>query len=150
MNPTTIKRGLSLAGSLAILMLGTVLTGCTTAENGALVGGGVGAGTGAIIGSTVGHSGTGALLGLGIGALTGALFGDAVDHSYQAGYYNGRRDEAGPPPRESAEAPAVPYNDAPAMEMAPPPPPPPPRVIVRRYYYAPPPPVVVERHYYAY
>ena len=92
MNRRLPRKCLKLSGILLIFLLGLTLTGCTMAQQGALVGGGIGAGTGALIGHAVGHSGPGALIGGAIGALSGALIGDAVEHD--RAYY----DDDYPPP----------------------------------------------------
>lgn len=65
-----------------LLLLGVLYleTGCTSTQQGALIGSAVGAGSGAIIGHQYGHSGRGALIGAGVGALTGALVGDFLEH----------------------------------------------------------------------
>ncbi len=75
-----MKRIISILLVLAVFTGIIVISGCTTTQKGALVGGAVGAGSGAIIGHQAGDSGRGALIGAGIGALTGALVGDFVDN----------------------------------------------------------------------
>jgi len=54
------------------LLLAAVVMGCTTTQQGTVLGGGIGAGTGAIIGHQSGDAGEGALIGGAIGAITGA------------------------------------------------------------------------------
>ena len=71
---------LSVIGICLIALL-CLSTGCTTVQQGAVVGGGLGAGTGAIWAHNVGKldSMEGALVGLAAGGLAGALVGDLLD-----------------------------------------------------------------------
>src|SRR6056297_161987 len=61
---------LSIAGAPAIM------TGCSTAGEGAVSGAGIGALTGLVFGSMVGDAGEGAVLGTAAGAVVGGVIGD--------------------------------------------------------------------------
>lgn len=63
---------------LLMLLLVTV-SGCTTTEKGAVVGGLGGAGLGAIIGNQSGHLAGGAAIGGVAGAVAGALIGNQME-----------------------------------------------------------------------
>jgi len=65
------------------LLLAAVVMGCTTTQQGTVLGGGIGAGTGAIIGHQSGDAGEGALIGGAIGAITGAIVGHEIDKNRQ-------------------------------------------------------------------
>jgi hypothetical protein len=73
-----------------VLVLAAGVMGCTTTQEGTVVGGGIGAGAGAIIGNQTGDAGEGALIGGALGALSGAIIGHEIDKSKQP-----------PPPRQS-------------------------------------------------
>lgn len=65
--------------SLIVLALALlVVSGCTSTQKGAGLGGLIGAGTGAIIGHQSGHTKEGALIGAAAGAAGGALIGDQM------------------------------------------------------------------------
>jgi uncharacterized protein YcfJ len=68
--------------TVAVLILGVLLIGCseplTTREKGAAIGTVGGAGLGAIIGSATGNAGAGAGIGAAVGLLGGALIGDQM------------------------------------------------------------------------
>ncbi len=63
---------------LAVLIGSLFVYGCTTTQQGGVVGGGIGAGTGAIIGHQSGHTAEGALIGAAVGGLTGAIVGNQM------------------------------------------------------------------------
>lgn len=67
-------------GTLAALVLGTVvlagMSGCSNTGTGALTGAGIGAGAGAIIGSITGSAGKGAVIGAVTGAVAGGVIGN--------------------------------------------------------------------------
>lgn len=75
---------------LGALMMGTLLTGCTTTQShdGAVLGGILGGTAGAIIGNQSGDAGEGALIGAGLGAISGAIIGESqARNSYTAHEY---------------------------------------------------------------
>jgi len=67
---------------LIILLLVTVIVGCTGTQKGAGMGTLIGAGAGAIIGHQSGHTAEGALIGGAAGAAGGALIGDSMDTKF--------------------------------------------------------------------
>ena len=75
-----MKLGMASAAWVSLVIIGVLITGCTSTQQGAVIGSAVGAGTGAIIGHQSDHRTEGALIGAGIGAITGALVGDFVDN----------------------------------------------------------------------
>jgi YMGG-like Gly-zipper len=72
---------LTFATFAAVMALG--VAGCTSTQQGAVIGGGVGAVAGQLIGGDTAST----LIGAGAGALAGALIGDAVG---RPGYYRCR------------------------------------------------------------
>jgi len=67
---------------LSTLALGAALSGCTTTQKGAALGGLGGAALGGIIGHQSGHGVEGALIGAGAGAVGGALVGEQMDKKF--------------------------------------------------------------------
>lgn len=69
------------AACLALSIAGTpaLMTGCSTAGEGAVSGAGIGALTGLVFGSMVGDAGEGAVLGAASGAVIGGVIGDQND-----------------------------------------------------------------------
>ena len=66
-----------------LILAGLVFVyGCTTTQQGGVIGAGVGAGTGAIIGHQSGHTAEGALIGAAVGGLAGAVVGDMAGTQY--------------------------------------------------------------------
>lgn len=65
----------------SILVL-LIVSGCTTTQKGAAVGGGTGAVLGGVIGHQSGHGTEGALIGAGLGAAAGALAGEKMDTKF--------------------------------------------------------------------
>ena len=64
------------------LLVPLAITGCTTTQKGAAIGGLGGAALGGIIGHQSGHGVGGALIGAGAGALGGALVGEQMDKKF--------------------------------------------------------------------
>lgn len=64
------------------LILAVALTGCTTTEKGAAVGGLTGATLGGIIGHQSGHGVTGAAIGGAAGAVGGMIVGEKMDKKF--------------------------------------------------------------------
>lgn len=64
---------------LVLLALLSLVTGCTTTQEGAVIGGLGGAGLGAIIGNQSGHAAGGAAIGGVAGAVAGALIGSQME-----------------------------------------------------------------------
>ncbi|TAN62196.1 hypothetical protein EPN16_02140 [bacterium] len=64
------------------LILAFALTGCTTTQKGAAVGGLGGAALGGIIGHQSGHGAEGAVIGGAVGAISGALVGEKLDKKF--------------------------------------------------------------------
>ncbi len=59
-----------------------IITGCTTTQKGAVIGGASGAGLGGIIGHQSGHGGQGAAIGGAVGAVAGGLIGNAMKKKF--------------------------------------------------------------------
>lgn len=75
MNTNKIKQ----ASGVGLLVLLIGLAGCTTAQKGAVIGGGTGAVAGGVIGHQSGHKVEGAAIGAGIGAVSGAVVGEQLE-----------------------------------------------------------------------
>ncbi len=75
---------LTFAAFAAVLALG--VAGCTSTQQGAVIG----AGTGALIGQAVGGNTSSTLIGAAAGGLAGALIGDAVGRPGYCRYRNSR------------------------------------------------------------
>lgn len=66
-----------------VMLIGViVLSGCTTTQKGAVVGGVAGGGLGAIIGHQSGHAGEGAAIGAAVGTLGGVIVGERMDKRF--------------------------------------------------------------------
>ena len=72
--------------TLAVAVLVLILTGCNSAQTGALLGSAIGAAAGAGIDHN--NRGRGALIGAGVGAVSGYIVGNEVDKSRQYPQYN--------------------------------------------------------------
>lgn len=68
-----------LVGIIVLLSLLVLITGCTTTQKGAVIGGLGGAGLGAIVGNQSGHAAGGAAIGGVAGAVVGALIGHEME-----------------------------------------------------------------------
>ena len=75
-------------------VLAFALSGCTTTEKGAAIGGLSGAALGGIIGHQSGHGGTGAAIGAAAGAVGGMVVGEKMEKKFcpvcGAGYTSGQ------------------------------------------------------------
>lgn len=67
---------------ISVVFLALMMSGCTTTQKGAAVGGAAGSVVGGVIGHQSGHGVTGAVIGAGAGAVAGGLIGEQMDTKF--------------------------------------------------------------------